>query len=72
MKKKVGKKKMNHQNNGKKHSRPLVKLIRKSSAKKSSAKVDKFSDTVVVALESVSPVSLGRQKSDMTWEKDHK
>jgi len=69
MKKKIGKKKTNHQNNGKKHSKPLVKWICKSPGKKSSVKVDKFSDIVVVALESVSPVSLGRQKSDMTWKK---
>jgi hypothetical protein len=67
MKKKIGKKKTGPQNNGMKHSKPLVKLIRKSSAK-----VDKFSDVIVVALESVSPVSLGRPKSDMKWKKDHK
>jgi hypothetical protein len=58
MKKKTGKK-----------LRPSSPSTRQSSRKKSSRTADKFSGVVMVPLPSVSasPISLGREKSDMIW-----
>ncbi len=60
-------KKMDPKNDGKKNSRPLLKLIRRQFSKKAKDETDRFSGVVMVPLGS--PVSLGRQISDMTWEK---